>query len=62
MNKQQNGETLNNVKCVVESCFFNTCDGKCTANAIEVKPRGIFGETGTDCATFVEREDRGSCK
>ncbi len=61
MNKQQNGNTLDNVKCVVDSCCFNTCNGECTANAIEVKPRGVFGETGTDCATYIKREDSKGC-
>ncbi|MDD6308687.1 MAG: DUF1540 domain-containing protein [Clostridia bacterium] len=57
MDKSNSRGTLRNVKCGVDCCCFNTCDGKCTAESIEVTPRGATGHEGTDCATFIERED-----
>lgn len=54
-------ETLRDVKCSVESCHFNDCDGKCTASEIEVSPCSGSGCEGTLCATFVDKSKCDDC-
>ncbi len=61
MQPNQNREALHDVKCSVESCHFNDCDGKCTAEEIEVSPCSGSGCEGTLCATFVDRDKCDSC-
>jgi len=53
----KNNETLNGVKCMVETCKFNTYNGGCTASEIKVQPSVTLGQEEPDCATFKLREE-----
>ena len=52
---QKNEYPIEGIKCTVEQCYYNTCDGGCTASAIEVGGAGS-SEKCTDCKTFTKEE------
>lgn len=58
---EQSHKTLRDVACSVKNCHFNDCDGKCTADAIEVSACSGQGCEGTLCATFVDKKNCGTC-
>lgn len=61
MQPNQNRDALRDVKCSVESCYFNNCEGQCNAEEIEVSPCSGAGCEGTLCATFVDRDKCEDC-
>ncbi len=61
MQPNENPDVLRDVKCSVESCHFNDCDGNCTADEIEVSPCSGTGCEGTLCATFIDRDKCQGC-
>lgn len=46
------GNILDGVKCVVNTCIYHTKGDKCTAHKIEIRPRNAATSDDTDCATF----------
>lgn len=49
-------KTLKDVKCVVDSCYYNTRDGKCQASKIEVAPEGSPTNESISCVTYESRD------
>lgn len=45
-------DSLDGVKCVVNSCMYHTNGDRCTAKKIEIRPRNASKSDDTDCATF----------
>ncbi len=45
-------KTLNGVKCIVTSCFYNKGGNKCMADQILVEPKNAQTSDDTDCSTF----------
>lgn len=45
------------IKCIVDTCQYNTQEGRCTAQMIEVVPNDASNYEETDCATFIRRDD-----
>ena len=49
MNKEQ---TIEGVKCIVNTCHYYQSGDHCNAGKIEIKPRNASSSEETDCATF----------
>lgn len=43
---------IDGVKCVVNTCMYHTKGDRCTAKAIEIRPRNATRSNETDCSTF----------
>jgi len=41
------------IKCVVNTCSYYMSGDHCTAEKIEVQPKGASTSNQTDCATFI---------
>lgn len=52
MSHLNNGEALDGVKCVVQSCVYNKEGRECTAKSILVEPKNANTSDDTDCSTF----------
>ncbi|WP_089609627.1 DUF1540 domain-containing protein [Dehalobacterium formicoaceticum] len=48
----EKGDTINRVKCVVNSCEHYYNGDHCTASTIEIQPQNASNSGETDCATF----------
>lgn len=48
---------IEGVKCVVETCFFNSKGKHCLASAIEIQNPEAKNTQETDCATFEPRKE-----
>lgn len=54
-NVKKTTDALGGVKCVVDSCYYNTQTGGCTASSIEVAPKNASSYEETDCVTFMKK-------
>jgi hypothetical protein len=48
----KNFQTLDGVKCIVNTCHYYAAGDLCGASKIEIKPRNASTSEETDCATF----------
>lgn len=48
----EKGDTINRVKCVVNSCEYHESGDHCRASKIEIQPRNAQSTEETDCVTF----------
>ena len=55
---QKAGDSINRVKCSVDSCEYNQFGEQCIAESIEIQPPGARDTQTTDCATFIPKEGR----
>ena len=53
---KMNKNTLDGVKCVVNTCTYHAQGDKCGAEKIEILPRNATSSDETDCGTFKSSE------
>ncbi len=52
---EKTGKALCGIKCSVDSCYYNNCDGCCTAKSIDVNVKNSNGNRSADCTTYTQR-------
>lgn len=52
MRVENTNNTINRVKCTVNTCEYYASGDHCTAALIEIQPRNARSTQETDCATF----------
>lgn len=53
MNQNKNNNSINRVKCMVNTCIYHGEGDHCNAPSIEIQPKNATSAQETDCATFV---------
>lgn len=53
MHHNKSDNSINRVKCVVNTCMYHEEGDHCNAPSIEIQPRNASSTQETDCATFV---------
>ncbi len=48
----ENKQTLEGVKCIVNSCQYHQEGNRCSAKSILVEPKNAKSSDDTDCSTF----------
>lgn len=49
-------DTIDGVKCVVNTCGYHAAGDRCSAAKIEILPRNASSSSETDCGTFKPSE------
>ncbi|NLJ40695.1 MAG: DUF1540 domain-containing protein [Clostridiales bacterium] len=49
-------QPISNVKCTVDSCYYNSQGNYCNASSIEISPPGAKNTEETDCITFINKQ------
>lgn len=52
MHIDKTNESLDGVKCVVNTCHYHVVGDQCGAAKIEIQPRNASSTEETDCGTF----------
>lgn len=48
-------QSLDGVRCVVDSCYYWGNGDNCMASQIEIEPRNAGNSEDTDCSTFAPK-------
>lgn len=48
---------LQDVKCIVNTCYYNVDGKSCNAGEIEIQPKNAKNSDDTDCSTFRSGQD-----
>lgn len=51
-NVDKTNDPLDGVRCVVNTCHYNSNGTHCTASSIQIQPKNASTTEETDCATF----------
>ena len=53
MSENKSKNSIDKVKCEVNTCYYYVPGNGCCAENIEIKPRNADNIEQTDCATFI---------
>ena len=52
---EKKNQHLAGIRCIVNSCYYNSEGSYCNAAKIEIQPPNASNTQDTDCATFTHR-------